>query len=155
MYRAVLKSEVTYYAPFSLSFAAAARLLARKSLLEVRGDLCHNFLVKSVLIIILLGGIFAMPLSADAMSYLCGDKAIRLNLNDQSVTISRFGTPHSLSSNTIPTTKIENGFEWIDKPPIRARLNLIKMELRYGYDRNGWIDTSAAQRCVRPSILKK
>ena len=51
--------------------------------------------------------------------------------------------------------KIENGFEWIDKPPIKARLNLIKMELRYGYERNGWIDTSAAQRCVRPSVLKK
>ena len=117
----------------------------------IRDNLC-NFL--TVVLIVLLSAL-GTSVSANAMSYLCGDKAIRLNLNDQSVTISRFGTPQSLSSNTIPTTKIENGFEWIDKPPIKARLNLIKMELRYGYERNGWIDTSAAQRCVRPSVLKR
>lgn len=117
----------------------------------IRDNLC-NFL--TVALIILLSAL-GTSVSANAMSYLCGDKAVRLNLNDQSVTISRFGTPKPLSSNTIPTSKIENGFEWIDKPPVKARLNLIKMELRYGYERNGWIDTSAPQRCVRPSILKR
>tara|TARA_A200000113_G_scaffold208900_1_gene207569 strand:- start:561 stop:848 length:288 start_codon:yes stop_codon:yes gene_type:complete len=94
----------------------------------IRDNLC-NFL--TVALIILLSAL-GTSVSANAMSYLCGDKAVRLNLNDQSVTISRFGTPEPLSSNTIPISKIENGLEWIDKPPVKATLNLIKMELRYG-----------------------
>ena len=117
----------------------------------IRDNLC-NFL--TVVLIVLLSAL-GTSVSANAMSYLCGDKAVRLNLNDQSVSISIFGTPKPLSSNTKPTSKIENGFESIDNPPIKARLNLMKMELRYGYERNGWIDTSAPQWCVRPSILKR
>ena len=92
---------------------------------------------------------------AGGLSYLCGDKSIRLNLRDQSVTISKFGIPQELSSNTIPMIAVENGFEWLDQPPIKVRLNLLNMDLRYGYQRNGWIDISASQRCVQPSILKK
>ena len=74
-----------------------------------RDNLC-NFL--TVALIILLSAL-GTSVSANAMWYLCGDKAVRLNLNDQSVSISRFGTPKPLSSNTMPTSKIENGF-WMD-----------------------------------------
>ena len=92
---------------------------------------------------------------AGGLSYLCGDKAIRLNLDNQTVSISSFGAPQQLRTVTIPMQKVENGFEWTDKPPTKARLNLLKMVLRHGYGRNGWVDTGKAQKCVSPSILKK
>ena len=92
---------------------------------------------------------------AGGLSYLCGDKAIRLNLDNQTVSISRFGTPQMLRTVTIPMQKVENGFEWTDKPPTKVRLNLHKMVLRHGDERDGWVATGKAHKCVRPGILKK
>ena len=111
--------------------------------------------MKKLAIALMLLPLFGAPVFGSGLSYLCGDKAIRLNLDNQTVSISRFGTPQQLRTVTIPMQKVENGFEWTDKPPTKARLNLLKMVLRHGYERDGWVDTGKAQKCVRPSILKR
>ena len=90
-----------------------------------------------------------------ATSYLCGDHAIRLNLADQTVSITGFSKPQPVETRTLPMRKIKNGFEWTDEPPIKARLNLINMEIRYGFIKDGWVDIRKKRKCARPSILKK
>ena len=93
--------------------------------------------------------------STSATSYLCGDHAIRLNLADQTVSITGFSRPQPVETRTLPMRKIKNGFEWTDEPPIKARLNLINMEIRYGFMKDGWVDIRKKRKCARPSILKK
>ena len=51
-----------------------------------RDNLCNLLTVALIILLSALG----TSVSASAMWYLCGDKAVRLNLNDQSVSISRF-----------------------------------------------------------------
>ena len=123
--------------------------------LAVRDRGCQTFPMKRILGSLLFLILIDTTAFAGGLSYLCGDKAIRLSLDNQTVSISRFGAPQQLRTVTIPMQKVENGFEWTDKPPTKARLNLLKMVLRHGYERNGWVDTGKAQKCVRPSILKR
>ena len=92
-----------------------------------------NFL--TVALIILLSAL-GTSVSANAMWYLCGDKAVRLNLNDQSVSISRFGTPKPLSSNTMPTSKMKTVLNGVINHPSKPA-QFDTDGIGYGYERNG------------------
>ena len=98
---------------------------------------------------------FGISNSASATSYMCDDQVIRLNLANKTVSITRFSRPQPLGTRTLPVRKIENGFEWIHAGPIKARFNINTMEIRYGFVKDGWVDTRKKRKCARPSILKK